>query len=389
MCGIVGYIGKSKASPILINGLKKLEYRGYDSAGIATVENSELCVIKNKGRVKDLENSKGINSLNGSVGIAHTRWATHGRPSSVNAHPHLDCHKNFSVVHNGIIENYSELKTFLTNAGYTFVSETDTEIIPNLIDYYYSKENDDSQDKFIKAVKSATEKLKGSYAVEVISRFEPDRIIALRKDSPLIIGTKDDEKYIASDIPAFLDYTNSVYILNDGDLVSLTKDDIIFYDKDLNKTHRKPETITWNATDSSKGNFEHYMLKEIYEQPTAIRETIGTRIVPNKKCDFNDINISKEYLSEVTKIFIVACGTAMHVGVCVKPIFERLTGIPVEVDIASEFRYREPLIDKNTLVICISQSGETADTLAALKNAKEMGSKTIAISNVLRKLYNS
>lgn len=389
MCGIVGYIGKSKARPILINGLTKLEYRGYDSAGIATIENGQICAIKNKGRVKELECTEGIDNLSGNIGIAHTRWATHGRPSSINAHPHLDCHKNFSVVHNGIIENYNELKTFLTNAGYTFVSETDTEIIPNLIDYYYSKEDINSQDRFIKAVNKATKELKGSYAIEVISKLEPSKMIVARKDSPLVIGIKDDEKYIASDIPAFLEYTNSVYILNDGDLACLTKDDIVFYDKDLNKTHRLPETITWNASASSKGDFEHYMLKEIYEQPKAVRETIGTRIVPNKKCDFNDINITKEYLSEVTRIFIVACGTAMHVGVCVKPIFERLTGIPVEVDIASEFRYREPLIDKHTLVICISQSGETADTLAALKNAKENGSKTIAISNVLRKLNNS
>lgn len=387
MCGIVGYIGKSKASPILINGLLKLEYRGYDSAGIATIEDGTICHIKNKGRVKELQNSKKIEGLNGTIGIAHTRWATHGKPSSINAHPHLDSHENFAVVHNGIIENYRELKKFLFDAGYTFSSETDTEVIPNLIDYYYSKE--DSNDKLIHAVNKALKDLKGSFALGIISKFEPERIIVARKDSPLVIGINGDEKYIASDIPAILEYTNNIFILKDGDLVSLTQNKIAFYDCNLKIIDRKPEIITWDAKGADKGNFDDFMLKEIYEQPISIRETIGARIAPNKTCDFSDINISKEYLSNISRIYIVACGTAMYAGAAVKPIFERLTDIPVEVDVASEFRYREPLIDANTLIICISQSGETADTIAALKNAKACGSKTIALSNVIRKLNNS
>ncbi len=382
MCGIVGYMGKSKASPILINNLLKLEYRGYDSAGVATLEKDGIHCIKNKGRVKELQNSNDINLLSGTIGIAHTRWATHGKPSSTNAHPHLDMHKNFAVVHNGIIENHSELKEFLKNAGYSFLSDTDTEVIPNLIDYYYSKE-EPSPDKFVKAVNKVTKSLKGSFAISVISKLEPDKIIVARKDSPLVVGINKNEKYIASDIPAILDYTNNIYILNDGDLVCMTENDITFYNENLEKINRDFETITWSSNSADKGGYPHFMLKEIHEQPNSIRETIGTRIIPNKKCDFSDINISKEYLSEVSRIYIVACGTAMHAGTAVKPIFERLTNIQTEVDIASEFRYREPLMDSHTLIICISQSGETADTIAALKNAKSCGCKTIAISNVI------
>ena len=383
MCGIVGYIGKSKATPILINGLLKLEYRGYDSAGIATIENGSIGHVKCKGRVKCLQGSNNINTLNGTIGIAHTRWATHGKPSSTNAHPHLDFHNNFAVVHNGIIENHGEIREFLQNAGYSFLSETDTEVIPNLIDYYYQKETENTKDKFVKVVSNSIQKLKGSYAIAVISKLDPDKIIVARRDSPLVIGVSEDEKYIASDIPAVLDYTNNIYILNDGDLVELSRDNIIFYDKTLNKINRIPEIIDWDASSADKGNFDDFMLKEIYEQPNSIRETIGTRIVPNSKCDFNDINLTKEYLSDISRIYIVACGTASYAGIATKPIFERLLGIPTEVDIASEFRYREPLIDSHTLIICISQSGETADTIAALKEAKENGSKTIAISNVI------
>lgn len=383
MCGIVGYIGNSKASPILIKGLLKLEYRGYDSAGIATLENNEICQIKNKGRVKELQSADNINSLNGTIGIAHTRWATHGKPSSTNAHPHLDFHKNFSVVHNGIIENHAELKKFLENAGYKFTSETDSEIIPNLIDYYYSKETEDPKNRFINAVRNATNDLRGSYAIVVLSKLEPEKLVASKKDSPLVIGKGQSENYIASDIPAILEYTNNIFILNDGDLAEITKKTIRFFDKTLNKIDKTPEVITWNANSTDKGNFEHFMLKEIYEQPTAIRETIGARLVPNKKCDFSDINLSKDYLSNISMIYIIACGTAMHAGLATKAIFERLTDIPVQVDIASEFRYREPLINSHTLIIFISQSGETADTIAALKKAKEQGCKTIAISNVI------
>lgn len=381
MCGIVGYIGKSKASPILIDGLLKLEYRGYDSAGIATLEDNKICTIKKKGRVKKLLDDDFTKSLNGTVGIAHTRWATHGKPSETNAHPLSDNNKNFAVIHNGIIENYSDLKNFLIQAGYHFESQTDTEVIPNLIDYYYSKEQEG--DKFLNAVNKATRELKGSYAIVVMSEFDPDRIITVRKDSPLVIGTGDGENYIASDIPAILNYTKNIYILHDGDIACVTRDNILIYDKNLEKIHRDLEVITWDSKSSDKGDFEDFMLKEIYEQPNSIRETIGTKIEYGKACDFNNINISKEYLSEISRIYIVACGTAMHAGVTSKPVFERLTRIPTEIDIASEFRYRDPLIDSHTLVICISQSGETADTIAALKKAKENNCKTIAISNVI------
>ncbi len=383
MCGIVGYIGNKKARPILINGLLKLEYRGYDSAGISTIENDNLSCLKHKGRVNELKNMNGIDLLEGTVGIAHTRWATHGKPSSTNAHPLLDNSKTFSVVHNGIIENYSELRSFLNDAGYVFASETDTEVIPNLIHYYYTREDENNHNKFISAVKKATSDLKGSYAIVVLCKLEADKIIVARKDSPLVIGVTDNEKYVASDIPAILEHTNNIYILNDGDLAELSSTDVVFYDKDFKIIHKTPEIITWDATAVDKNGYDDFMLKEIYEQPKAIRETIGTRLIPGNKCDFSDINISKDYLSGLSSIYIIACGTAMHAGLAVKPIFERLVSIPVTVDIASEFRYRDPLINEKTLIICISQSGETADTLAALKKAKSMGCKTIAISNVI------
>lgn len=291
-------------------------------------------------------------------------------------------------MHNGIIENYNEIKKFLIDNGYTLISETDTEVIPNLIHYYYTKEDKNDKNRFAKAVRKATLDFKGSYGIAVISSLEPGKIIAARKDSPLIVGVSDNEKFVASDIPAILEYTNNIYILNDGDLAELTSNSITFYDKDFNKLEKKSEIITWDAKAADKNGYDDFMLKEIYEQPNSIRETIGTKLGNGKKCEFNDINISKEYLSEVSRVYIVACGTAMHAGLAVKPIFERLVSVPVEIDIASEFRYREPLIDKNTLIICISQSGETADTIAALKNAKKSGCKTIAISNVVRKLYN-
>ncbi len=383
MCGIVGYVGTSKARPKLIDGLLKLEYRGYDSAGISTIENNEIVCLKHKGRVKELEDMEGINELNGNIGIAHTRWATHGKPSSLNAHPHLDNSKTFSVVHNGIIENYNEIRTLLGNSGYTFLSETDTEVIPNLIHYYYTKGDPNSPTRFAEAVRKATLDFKGSYAIAVICKLEPDKIIVARKDAPLVVGITDEEKYIASDIPAILEYTNNIYILNDGDLAQLSSKDFTFYDEGFNKIEKTPETIEWNAKSASKNGYDDFMLKEIYEQPTVIRETIGTRLSKDGKCEFSDINISKEYLSGISRIYIVACGTAMHAGLAVKPIFERLTSIPVEVDTSSEFRYRKPLIDKSTLIIFISQSGETADTIAALKLSRANGCKTIAISNVV------
>ena len=387
MCGIVGYIGNKKATPILIDGLLSLEYRGYDSAGIATIENDAIKVMKDKGRVKNLENLTGINNLVGTVGIAHTRWATHGKPAKENSHPHMDNSNTFAVVHNGIIENYSELKEFLSSKGYIFLSQTDTEVIPNLIHYYYTNGPvsvlKDSLEKFLGSVKSAVNDLKGSYAIEVISPLCPNEVIVVRKDSPLVIGKGDGENYIASDIPAILKYTKDFYLLDDNEFAVISQDTVKFYDSSLTE-HSKPiKNIEWDANAADKCGFEDYMLKEIFEQPTAIRETIGSRFHLGEKCSFDDIDISKEYLSSINNIYIIACGTAMHAGLVGKTLIENLCKIPTTVDIASEFRYRDPIIDEHTLCIYISQSGETADTIAALKLAKSKGAKTLAISNVI------
>ncbi len=383
MCGIVGYVGDKKATPILIDGLLKLEYRGYDSAGISTLEDNKISNIKNKGRVNSLNEISEINNLVGTIGIAHTRWATHGKPSTINSHPHMDNSNTFSVVHNGIIENYAELRTFLINNGYKFLSETDTEVIPNLIHYYFSKDTNNDNMKFLRAVQQTCSKLSGSYAIEVISHLYPDKMIVTRKDSPLVIGKGISENYISSDIPAILSYTKDFYLLNDNELVEIYKDAISFYDNNLNKISKEIKNITWDANAAEKDGFEDYMLKEIFEQPKSIRETIGSRLKLNEKCDFDDIGFSKAYLESINNIYIVACGTAMHAGLVGKNIIEKLCGIPVTVDIASEFRYRNPIINEHTLAIYISQSGETADTIAALKLAKSKGAKTIAVSNVI------
>ena len=383
MCGIVGYVGTKKACPILLTGLSRLEYRGYDSAGISTIEKDGLSIMKDKGRVKNLGNLDGIDKLNGTVGIAHTRWATHGKPSKENAHPHQDNSKTFSVVHNGIIENYNELKDFLTKNGYTFYSQTDTEIIPNLIHYYYTKDDKNDDLKFLRAVKNACMDFKGSFSIEVISKLYPNNMIVVRKDSPLVIGTNDDEKYISSDIPAILSYTRNFYLLNDLEFALLTNTNVDFYDINLNKIDKRTTTIEWDSSSAEKGNFEDFMLKEIYEQPKAIRETIGSRISLNSKIEFDNLKFTKEYLKSLNKIYIVACGTAMHAGLAGKNAIEKICRIPTEVDIASEFRYRDPIVDSKTLCIFISQSGETADTIAALKLSKEKGAKTLAITNVI------
>ena len=383
MCGIVGYIGTKKASPILINGLLRLEYRGYDSAGISTIEKDGLSIMKDKGRVKNLNNLPGIDDLEGTIGIAHTRWATHGKPSKENSHPHIDNSKTFSVVHNGIIENYHELRKFLGDNGYTFYSQTDTEVIPNLIHYYYSKDNNNDELKFLRAVRNACKELKGSFAIEVICKDYPDNMIVVRKDSPLVIGKGENENYISSDIPAILSFTRSFYLLNDLEFVILSRNDAKFYDIDLKPIEKDTKTIEWNASSAEKDGYDDYMLKEIHEQPTAIRETIGSKLSENGKCDFEDLDFTKEYLKSLNKIYIVACGTAMHAGLAGKNAIEKLCKIPTEVDIASEFRYRDPIIDEKTLCIFISQSGETADTIAALKLSKEKGAKTLAISNVI------
>ncbi len=383
MCGIVGYIGKKEAKPILINGLLRLEYRGYDSAGIATIESDGLKVIKNKGRVNDLNNTKGIDSLKGTLGIGHTRWATHGKPSSTNSHPHMDNSKNFAVVHNGIIENYADLKEFLKSHKYTFLSETDTEVIPNLIHFYFESSKKTGDSRLLEAVANACKMLKGSYALEILSSMYPDNMIVVRKDSPLVIGKGNDENYISSDIPAILSFTKDFYLLNDNEFAFISRDSIDFYDSELNKIKKECQNITWNAGAAEKDGYPDFMLKEINEQPKSIRETIGSRISKDSKTLLPDINFDKKYLNSINKIFIVACGTAMHAGYATKPIFENLCEIPVEVDAASEFRYRNPLINNKTLCIFITQSGETADTIAALKLAKSKGAKTIAISNVI------
>lgn len=383
MCGIVGYIGVKKACPILLAGLTRLEYRGYDSAGISTIEKNGLSLMKDKGRVKNLSNLDGIDKLEGTIGIAHTRWATHGKPSKENSHPHQDNSKTFSVVHNGIIENYNELKKSLEEKGYTFYSQTDTEVIPNLIHYYFNIDKNNDDLKFLRAVRNTCLDLKGSFAIEVISKLYPDNMIVVRQDSPLVIGTCEDEKYLSSDIPAILSYTRDFYLLNDLEFVLLTKDSAKFYDKDLNEIEKHTQTIEWNSSAAEKDGFDDFMLKEIYEQPTAIRETIGAKINLNSKCEFDELRFTKDYLSNLNKIYIVACGTAMHAGLSGKNAIEKLCRIPTEVDIASEFRYRDPIIDEKTLCIFISQSGETADTIAALKLSKEKGAKTLAITNVI------
>ena len=383
MCGIVGYIGEKKACPILLTGLTALEYRGYDSAGIASIEDDKICVMKDKGRVANLNNIRGINKLSGTVGIAHTRWATHGKPSKENAHPHMDNSETFAVVHNGIIENYTELRKFLTDNGYKFLSQTDTEVIPNLIHYHFSKDTNDDENKFLRSVQSATKDLKGSFAIEVLCNLYPDKMVVVRKDSPLVIGKGITGYHIASDIPALLEFTRDFYLLDDYEFALIEKNSIKFYNSDLVEHSKEIKNIEWDSSAAEKNGYEDYMLKEIFEQPTAIRETIGSRLKLGEPCNFSDINITKEYLSTINKIFIIACGTAMHAGLTGKKFIENLCNIPVEVNIASEFRYRNPIIDEKTLCIFISQSGETADTIAALKLSKSKGAKTLAVSNVI------
>lgn len=377
MCGIVGYIGNKKAKEVLINGLLRLEYRGYDSAGIATMEDDKIVVNKNKGRVSSLYELDGIDELKGTIGIAHTRWATHGKPSKINSHPHMDNTNSFAVVHNGIIENYQELKSFLTEKGYTFLSQTDTEVIPNLISYYYEKEKD-----VLKAVQKTCKDLKGSYAIEILSVYNKDKMIVARKDSPLVIGKGNGENYIASDIPAILSYTKDFYFLDDNEIVELSKNSVQFYDSNLNPISKELTSIEWGASSSEKDGYDDFMLKEINEQPRAIRETIGAKL-DNGSIEIEGLDFDKKYLENLNQIYIVACGTAMHAGLVVKTIIEKICKIPVVVEIASEFRYRDPLLDEKTLSIYISQSGETADTIAALKLSKAKGSKTLAISNVI------
>jgi len=376
MCGIVGYLGSGKATSFLINGLSKLEYRGYDSAGVAVVNNGNIEVRKFKGRLANLAENIKEHPVEGSMGIGHTRWATHGAPSDVNSHPHLNSKETIAVVQNGIIENYLPLRNWLKGEGYTFKSETDTEVIPNLIDYYYEGD-------LFKAVTKALKKLEGSYALGVVCKNEPDKLIAVRKECPLIVGLGKGESFIASDIPAVLSYTRDVYLLEDHEIAVLDKNSVKLYTTDGDEITKDIYHVTWSEDAAEKGGFEDFMLKEIHEQPKAIRDTMAGRISMEKSMILDDLKITKEDLENTDRVFIVACGTAYHAGLVGKNVIESLARIPVEVDIASEFRYRNPLVTDKSLVIVVSQSGETADTLAALRNCKTIGATIVALTNVV------
>ncbi len=372
MCGIVGYVGKKDCADVLIDSLSKLEYRGYDSAGIAVFDNGKIKVAKEKGRLKDLvEKMKKEGKPSGHVGIGHTRWATHGEPSTVNAHPHAG--GRTTIVHNGIIENYKELKEFLLSKGKTFKSDTDTEVAANLIDYYY-------KDDPLEAIERATQELEGSYALGIIFREFPDRLYAVRKESPLIVGVGKDESFIASDVTAILKYTKDYYLLETDEIAVLSNDGIEVYNVHGEKIEKELKTADWDMDAAEKCGYEHFMMKEIFEQPTAIKTTITPRITDGMP-NLEECGITPEYLRSVKRIFVTACGTAMHAGIVGKYVIEKLARVPVIVDIASEFRYRDPIIDEGDLVIVISQSGETADSLAAMRLAKKMGAKTLAIVN--------
>ena len=376
MCGIVGYIGEEQATPILLNGLQKLEYRGYDSAGVAVYNSTGLHVVKSKGRLSVLEGIlEGGKSLPGTVGIGHTRWATHGAPSDVNSHPQVSDGGKFVVVHNGIIENYLELKNRLMGRGVEFASDTDTEVVAQLLEYYYTGD-------VLEAIQKVIARVEGSYALGILCADCPEKLFAVRKDSPLIIGVGQGENFIASDVPAILSYTRDIYRLKDREIAVLTRESIAFYNQELDPIQKEPERIQWDIDAAEKGGYEHFMMKEIYEQPEALRKTISPRIREGKIV-LDDITLTREQIQNIRKVCIVACGTAYHVGVVAKYAFERLLKIPLEVDVASEFRYREPILDENTLVIIISQSGETADTLAALRMAKAKGCRILSIVNVV------
>ena len=380
MCGIVGFTGKEQAAPILLNGLAKLEYRGYDSAGIAvTDENGRTEVVKAKGRLRVLEEKtdSGL-AMKGCCGIGHTRWATHGEPSEENAHPHISDDMNVVAVHNGIIENYQEIREKLKKKNYTFYSQTDTEAIVKLIDYYYKKYNAGPID----AIAKAMVRVRGSYALAVIFKDYPGEIYAARKDSPMIIGAENGEAYLASDVPAILSYTRSVYYIGNLEMAMLSPAGIQFYNIDGEIIQKEPVEIKWDAESAEKGGYAHFMLKEIYEQPKAVADTIAS-VVKDGRIDLSSIGLTNEQIKEIGHIIIVACGSSYHVGVTAQYVIEDLTQIPVRVELASEFRYRKNILRKNDLVIFISQSGETADTLAALRNVKEHGVKTLAIVNVV------
>ena len=376
MCGIVGYVGDNSACPILLNGLKKLEYRGYDSAGIAVASGGVISVVKTKGRIDALEEKlEAVGGIEGTLGIGHTRWATHGAPTDANAHPHIGGNGSIALVHNGIIENYAELKTLLRENGYVFVSETDTEVLAHLFDYYYKGDLLDAMLNVIKTVR-------GSYAVAVIAADRPDTVIAARKDSPLIVGLGKGENFLASDIPAILRYTRDCYLLEDNQIAVLTKKDAVLYDTEKNRVNKDVYHVTWNAESAEKCGYEHFMRKEIAEQPKAVRDTLSSRITDGKAF-LPELTLTDEEIKSIGCVHILACGSAWHVGTAAEYIIEELAKIPCETDLASEFRYRNPIVKKGDICLVISQSGETADTLAALREAKRKGAKVISVVNVV------
>lgn len=377
MCGIVGYVGTREAADFLLDGLAKLEYRGYDSAGIAVYDQDRITVRKKMGRLINLLQEIKEHPVSGTIGIGHTRWATHGGPSDINSHPHTDMNGNFAIVHNGIIENYMEIKEELLKKGVVFRSETDSEVVAHLCADLYDGD-------FENTVRNVLRRLRGSYSLVFMSRFAPDRIICCKKDNPLIVGLGDGENYIASDIPAILSYTRKTYIMNDGEMAIVKKDGVWVTDLEGKPISKKVFVVNWDAEAAEKGGFEHFMLKEIYEQPKAIRDTLSCRMTADgKQVRFDELNWTPEDVRSIGKVLIIACGTAYHAGLLAKYFIEKLARIPVEVDIASEYRYRDPLTDSKTLSIIISQSGETIDTLAALKEAKRRGARSLAVTNVV------
>jgi len=380
MCGIVGYTGMHSAAPVLLDGLSKLEYRGYDSAGIAVRDGENRSeVIKAKGRLKKLvEKTNGGDSVPGTCGIGHTRWATHGEPSENNAHPHMSDDGNVVAVHNGIIENYQELKDKLIRKGYTFYSETDTEVAVKLVDYYYKKYEGTPVD----ALTHAMVRIRGSYALAIMFKEYPEEIYVARKDSPMILGVENGESYIASDVPAILKYTRNVYYIGNLEMARVRKGEITFFNLDGDEVEKQPKVIEWDAEAAEKAGFEHFMIKEIHEQPKAVADTLNS-VLHDGMIDLNDVGLSEEEIRNISQIYIVACGSAYHVGMAAQYVLEDLARIPVRVELASEFRYRKPLLDKNGLAIIISQSGETADSLAALREAKAKGVCTLGIVNVI------
>ena len=375
MCGIVGYVGEKQAANFLIDGLTKLEYRGYDSAGIAVFDGEKINVAKSVGRLAALKEKIKNNTPEGVMGIGHTRWATHGRPSDVNSHPHTDCSGKFAIVHNGIIENFMSLKEELIAKGHKFVSETDTEVVAHLIEDVYEGD-------FVEAVNKVLNRIEGSYSLAFMCQDYPDTLICTKKDNPLVIGLGEGENFIASDIPAIIAYTRRTYIMNDGEIAVVKKDSIWVTDRKGNPITKKVFEVNWNAEAAEKGGYEHFMMKEIHEQPKVVADTLNS-VLKDGEIDLSGVGLSAEEIKNISEIQIVACGSAYHVGMVGQYVIEDLARIPVRVELASEFRYRNPILDKNTLVIVVSQSGETADSLAALREAKLRGIKTLGIVNVV------